>query len=407
MSIVSHSDQLFTRALRTIPWGTQTNAKRPWPSLSGVMPSFIERGDGCRLYDVDGRAYIDYRAALGPILLGYCYPQVDQAVAKQLQKGVLFSMASPIEIDVAEAIAATLPWAEKVRFLKTGADASSAALRVARAYTGRSKFISCSYHGWHDNFAAAAQGISRGVPEMLNECIYSVAYGDHVAVERILMQDSSDIAAIFVVPYDLGPNVDGPFLRRIRELATAHSVLLIFDEILTGFRLAKGGGAEYFSVEPDLIVIAKAMANGYPLAAFGGKNQYMAVLDSDQVLITTTYAGETLSLAACQATLAMLNEQPVIEHIWRQGQRLMQGLEEAGQSAGIPVHARGLPPCSMLTFEVKDNALKTRLRDSFFREMFKQGIFPNPNWFITYSHTQVDIDETIEKAGKAFRLVEA
>jgi glutamate-1-semialdehyde aminotransferase len=401
----SKSEELFARALRTIPWGTQTNSKRPKPALAGVMPAFIERGQGCRVYDVDGNEYIDYRAALGPILLGYCYPAVDRAVAAQLAKGVIFSMASPVEIEVAEAIAALLPWAEKVRFTKTGADASSAALRIARAYTGRAKFLSCSYHGWHDQFAAAAQGIGRGVPEVLNEYVYSIPYGDAAAAERILAEQGADIAAIFTVPYDLGPHPSDAFLRRLRELATAHGALLIFDEIVTGFRLAKGGGAEYFGVEPDLVVVAKALANGFPLAAFCGKREVMAVLDTDQVLITTTYAGETLSLAASVATLAILRDEPVIEHIWRLGQRLMQGLEQAGRDAGLPVRVYGLPPCSTLAFDVEDAAAQNQLRDHFFGELFRQGIFPNVNWFITYSHTQADIDETIEKAKTAFHRI--
>ena len=399
----SLSEQLYARALRTIPWGTQTNAKRPQPAMAGAMPLFIERAKGSRMWDVEGREFVDFRAALGPIILGYCDPRVDEAAKRQIDKGVQFSMASPIEMEVAEAIRGIMPWAEKVRFLKTGADAASAALRIARAYTGRNKFISCGYHGWHDSFAASDPGHNRGVPLGLRDYVYPIAYGDYQAAQKALSEDGADIAAILTLPYDLGPDTSGTFLRKLREMATANGSLLIFDEIITGFRLANGGGGEYFGVAPDLVVLGKAMANGYPLTAFAGKSEYMSVLDESGVFISTTYAGEAVSLAACQATLAILASEPVMKHIWEMGHRLMTGLVEAGKLAGVPLRSYGLAPCSNLTFDI-DNAQEAAvLRDGFYRGLFLKGVFPNSPWFITYAHTASDIDETIEKATTALR----
>jgi glutamate-1-semialdehyde 2,1-aminomutase len=407
MASVSSSDPLFVRALRTIPWGTQTNAKRPQPAMDGAMPAFIERASGSRMYSPDGREFIDYRAALGPIVLGYCYPAVDRAVRAQLEKGVLFSMASPVEMQAAESVAAMVPGAERVRFLKSGADASAAALRMARAYTGRAKFISCGYHGWHDTFAAARQGLDRGVPSEMRQYEYTIRYGDAEAAERVMAEHGNEIAAIFTVPYDLGDEGDREFLARLKQAAKKNGSLLIYDEIITGFRLAPGGGSAYFDVTPDLLVLGKAMANGFPVAAFAGSSAVMGLLDQDRVLITTTYAGEALSLAACQATLQVMRDEPVHEHIWRVGKAFMSGMEEAGRLADVPLHAFGLPPVSGLTITGVDTEKCNAAMQAFNREMYLQGIFANGNWFISYSHSEADIAQTLEKAVVALKAARA
>lgn len=296
-----------------MPWGTQTNAKRPDPALQDVMPLFIEQAEGCRMQDVEGRWFIDYRMALGPILLGYKHPAVDKAVQAQMKKGVLFSMASPLEVEVAEALIAMVPELEQVRFMKTGNDANSAAVRLARAFTGRDHLVTCGYHGYSDWFACG-QGDAptwcpregNGVPAALDALVTRLRYGDIDAAEQVFAERGDDIAAVLMVPYDWGPTVAHDFVHRLRDLTHRYGTLLIFDQVLTGFRLAEGGAQAYFGVAPDLSTFAKALANGYPLSAYGGRRDVMETLYN--VILTTTYAGETLSLAAASATLKTLRD---------------------------------------------------------------------------------------------------
>ena len=403
------SQQLYDRARRLMPWGTQTNAKRPDEALTGLMPFFIERADGCRIQDVEGRWYIDYRAALGPIILGYRHPAVEAAVRAQMDKGVLFSMASPIEADVAEVLTALVPGLEQVRFMKTGNDANSAAVRLARAFTGRDHLVTCSYHGYGDWFACGEgegptwytrQG--NGVPAALDALVTRIAYGDTAAAEALFARKGDQIAAMIMVPADWCGVADAGFVHRMRALTEQHGALLIFDEILTGFRLALGGGREYFGVTPDLSTYAKALANGYPLSAFGGRRDVMQKLYD--VLITTTYAGETLSLAAAKATLEILRDEPVIEHLWAMGTRLQQGFDAAAQRLGLSTRAIGLPPA--VQFHLSDEAeTNEAAHHVFFRELYRRGIFAARPFLLSYAHQNTDIDETIGAMEEALAVV--
>lgn len=404
------NDALYRRAVALMPWGTQTNAKRLDPALADVMPAFIERAEGCRMQSADGRWFIDYRAALGPILLGYRHSAVDAAVRAQLEKGVLFSMASPLEVALAEALTACLPGVDQVRFMKTGNAANLCAVRLARAYTGRDHLVTCGYHGHGDWFACGTgapgwwTGGTTGVPKALDALVTRIPYGDVAAAEQVFATHGAQIAALLMVPYDWGPQADEPFVRRMRELATAHGTVLIFDQVLTGFRLALGGAQEYFGVVPDLTTYAKALANGYPLAAYGGQRAVMQMLD--QVTLTTTYAGETLSLAAALATLKVLQTEPVLDHIWQMGRRLMDGFDALAQRLNHPARAYGLPPAPGLRFD-PDAAQDQALRTAFYRALLEQGIFPNTPWLITYAHQPADIDETLAAMEKALNALPA
>ena len=406
---MTHSQQLYERARRLIPWGTQTNAKRPDEALAGIMPFFIDRADGCRIQDVDGRWYIDYRAALGPIILGYRHPVVDAAVRAQLENGVLFSMASPLEADVAELLRAVVPGLEQVRFMKTGNDANSAAVRLARAFTGRDHLVTCGYHGYSDWFACG-QGKAttwcprdgNGVPTALDALVTRIAYGDTETAEDLFARKGEEIAAMIMVPYDWGDTVARDFVRRMRVLTEQHGALLIFDEVLTGFRLALGGGRDYFGVAPDLSTYAKALANGYPLSAFGGRRDVMATLYD--VIITTTYAGETLSLAAAHATLQTLRDEPVIEHLWMMGARLQAGFDAAALALGLAARTIGLPPA--VQFHFSDHAeTDAAAHHAFFRELYRQGIFAARPFLLSYAHQDEDVDETLAAMEAAMAIV--
>lgn len=408
---MNRSKTLFERSKHLIPWGTQTNSKRPDPSMIDVMPSFIEEADGCRIRDVDGRWYVDYRSALGPIILGYRHPAVDDAVRSQMNRGVLFSMASPLEVEVAEFLVDHLPGVDQLHFVKTGENANAAAIRLARAFTARDHIVTCGYHGHSDWFSCGegkeplwTRREGNGVPAALDAFVSRLPYGDIEEAERIFRERGDRIAAVIMVPYDWNEHVERDFVHRMHALAATHGALLIFDEVLTGFRLARGGAREYFGVIPDLSTYAKAIANGYPLAAYGGRGEVMDKLYD--VTLTSTYAGETLSLAAAAATLRIIFEEPVIEHVWAMGERLRDGFHQAARSRGLSFRAFGLPPAVQFRFDT-DAHRNEEMRQTFFRELYRRGIFAARPFLLSYAHREQDVDETVEAMAGALDILAA
>ncbi len=396
----TESERHYQEALKLIPWGTQTNAKRPVEEFAGVMPYYIKRGKGCRIWDIDDREFIDYRLSLGPVILGYCYPEVDEAVQRQLKNGVLFSMASPLELDLAKLITECVPCAEMVRFMKTGEDANSCLIRIARAYTGRDMIVTCGYHGYPDWFSTAGSP-GNGVPSVMKDYVQELRWGDLGNAEKVIRQYGEKIACVITVPYDFCENTSGDFVKLLRDLTQEYGILLIFDEVLTGFRLSLGGAQEYFGVTPDLASFAKAMANGYPISAYTGKREYMEKLND--FVLTTTYGGETLSLAAAIATINLMKREPVHKQIWAMGRRLMDGLDMIAHDLDVEAHAAGLPPASFLKFSGANDKKNARLDFLFRRELYREGIFASVRWFISYSHKEQDIDETLERSRKALK----
>lgn len=394
------SDKLFQEALKLMPWGTQTNAKRPYPQFDDTMPKFIERGKGCRLWDMEGKEYIDFRLALGPVTLGYCYDEVDDAVRAQMSKGVLFSMASPIELELARILHETIPNAEMVRFMKTGEDANLCNVRIARAYTQREMILTSGYHGYPDWFAVDASPIN-GVPAILKDYAKIIPWGDFDEAERLIRQYKERIACVVSIPYDMNEDTSGAYIKHLRTLTQEYGILLVLDEVWTGFRLAYGGAQELFGVEADLVSYAKAMANGYPLSSFVGKRQYLETLNSFRM--TTTYAGETLSIAAAIATLKIMKRDRVHDHLNAMGRKLMDGFNRLAAEYGIEASAAGLPVSPYLKFATQDKAYNERLEYLWFRELFREGVFVILRWFICYSHKESDIDEALEKARRALK----
>lgn len=392
---MTKNEKYLAQALELIPWGTQTGAKRHSAEMGEAMPAFIDRAKGCRMWDLDGREYIDYRCSLGPIILGYCYQEVDDAVRAQMEKGSIFSMASPIELEVARLVHDMVPCAEMVRFMKTGADANMCSVRIARAVTGRERIVIRGYHGYHDYFLPAQQG----VPQAVRDLVHAVPDNDVEKLREVFRTNGERIAAMLMEPYGWGDDTSGAFAREARRLTTQYGALLIFDEVLTGFRLAKGGAQEYFGVVPDLASFAKAVANGYPVSVYCGKRQYMSKLN--EITLTTTYAGDAISLAAAKATLTIMKREPVHKHIWAMGERLMEGMREIGRRAGVNLRASGVgvSPRFAILDEKKDR--ETALNTAWRRQLFAHGVFPH--WFVGYSHRPEDIDETIERADSALK----
>lgn len=394
------SDKHFEEALKLIPWGTQTNAKRPYPAFEGIMPKFIERGKGCRVWDMEGKEYIDFRLALGPVTLGYCFDEVDDAVRAQLAKGVLFSMASPIELECAQLVHGMVPNAGMVRFMKTGEDANLSNIRIARAYTKRDMILMSGYHGYPDWFATE-DSPTNGVPEFMKDYVKIIPWGNCAEAERLINAYGERVACVISIPYDFNEDTSGDYIRFLRAKTREFGILLVMDEVLTGFRLAKGGAQEYFGVEPDLASYAKAIANGFPLSAYVGKKEYMETLY--RFKMTTTYAGEALSIAAGIATMKIMQREDVHGHIRAMGERLMVGFNRIAREVGIEGRAAGLPVAPFLKFISADPTFHGRLEYLWHRELYREGIFINPRWFISYSHKAADIDEALDKAGRALR----
>jgi glutamate-1-semialdehyde 2,1-aminomutase len=397
---VRPSDEHFQRALRVIPWGTQTNAKRPYPAFEETMPKFIVRGKGCRLWDMEGKEYIDFRLALGPVTLGYCYDEVDDAVRAQMQKGVLFSMASPIEVELAELVHSMVPNAEMVRFMKTGEDANLSSIRIARAYMKRDMILISGYHGYPDWFQTE-DAPNNGVPLFMKEYVKVIPWGDCETAEKLIARYADRLACVISVPYDFNEDTTGNYIRFLRAKTREYGILLVIDEILTGFRLAPGGAQEFFGVEADLAGYAKAIANGYPLSSYVGKKQYMEKLYDFRM--TTTYAGEALSIAAAIATLKIMKREPVHEHLRTMGRRLMDGFAAMARELSIEAQPAGLPVAPWLKFIHPDPGYHARLEFLWHRELYREGIFANPRWFISYSHKAADIDEALDKARRALQ----
>jgi glutamate-1-semialdehyde aminotransferase len=394
------SDAHFEAALKLIPWGTQTNAKRPFPQFDETMPKFIVRGKGCRIWDMEGKEYIDYRLALGPVTLGYCYDEVDDAVREQMKNGVLFSMASPIELELAQVIHEVVPNAEMVRFMKTGEDANLSNIRIARSYTKRDMILMSGYHGYPDWFATE-DSPNNGVPEFLKEYVKIIPWGNCEIAEELIKKYHERLACVISIPYDMGEDVNGTFIKHIRKVTKEYGVLLVLDEVWTGFRLALGGAQEFFGVDADLASYAKAMANGYPISTYVGKREYLQSLN--RFKMTTTYAGETLSITAALATLRIMQREKVHDHLFAMGRRLMEGFNAIVRELGVEGYAAGLPPSTYIQFNTPDPAYNARVEYLWFRELFREGIFVILRWFISYSHKASDIDESLEKARRALK----
>jgi glutamate-1-semialdehyde-2,1-aminomutase len=386
---------LLERARRVLPGITQTYSKAPDQHVEGVYPVFLERGEGCRVTDLDGNVYIDYPCALGPMILGYGDPEVDAAAAERVHAGTCFSLGHRLEVDVAEALVEMVPGAEMVRFLKTGSEATTAAVRLARAATGRDHVAMCGYHGWHD-WCIGHTTRSAGVPIAVRELTHQWKYNDLDSLRAVFGAHPGEVAAVVMEPVGVEPPIPG-FLEGVRALVDEHGAALIFDEVITGFRLAPGGAQEYFGVVPDLATFGKAMANGYPLAAVAGKAALMELIAST-VFISSTFGGDTVSLAASLATLRRIRAGGVIEHLWRQGARVMEGFNALASEYEVPAQMIGLAPRRVIVFQPAGGADANGLKGLVWQECLDRGVLMGNANFISLAHD----DEAVEATLAAF-----
>jgi len=305
----TNSEALLSRALESIPLGSQTFSKSKVQFPYGVSPFFIEKGKGSHVWDVDGNEYVDFMNGLLSVSIGYNDPEVTRAVQSQIENGVTFSLPHRLEIEVSELLIDMIPCAEMVRFGKNGSDATSAAIRLARAFTGRDHVCVCGYHGWQDWYIGSTSR-SLGVPESTQNLTHVFKYNDISSLEEIFSANQGDIAAVIIEPM----NVEYPkddFLKKVKELAHKNGALLIFDETITGCRFAKGGGQELFNVIPDLATFGKGIGNGFPLSAVVGRRDIMLLMED--IFYSGTFSGETASLAAAKVVLEKIRDESVVE----------------------------------------------------------------------------------------------
>jgi len=345
------------------------------------------------LWDVDGNEYVDFINALAAVSLGYDDPDVTAAVTAQLSKGILYSLSHELEALVAEQIVAMVPSAEMVRFGKNGSDATAGAIRVARAFTGRDLVLVGGYHGWQDWYIGATTR-NKGVPAATSALTRRFPVNNAEALEAVLSENRDKVAAIILEPAGAElPSVE--YLRRVRELATAHGAVLVFDEMITGFRFANGGAQEFFDVTPDLTTLGKGLANGYPLSAVCGRRDIM--MEMEEVFFSFTMGGETLSLAAALATLRKLAREPVIATMRSRGGRIMQGLRDlvAKYGASDFIRVSGDPTWSFVLLADGSTATSFELKTLLLQELFARGILSLGTHNMSYAHTEGDVDRLL------------
>lgn len=391
------------RLENTLPFGSSCGSKAA--CLTPEEPAAIIRGKGCRTWDADGRDYVDFKNALGPITLGYQYPAVDEAIKAQLEKGILFSAPAPLEAEVSEMLCDIVPCAEQAAFLKTGGEACSAVIRLARAYTGRDHVIQIGYNGWLNTLGHGARVLPSmdtivgaslpGVPAVLSETHHVAAWNDEKTITELFDEFHGKIAAVIVAMDYAEPAAGATFYPFLRQITEKNGALLIFDEIVTGFRVALGGVQEYFGVMPDLAVFAKGIANGMPLSAYMGKREIMKMLArGGGVVVSSTYGGEALSLAACKAVIQTYQEHNVVQHMWDHGSYLWDKLNDLFKKYSYKLEVKGFPCCKF--FKPTAGASGSEKND-FFRACFGNGVALYNTSYINFSHQYADLDEALQR----------
>lgn len=404
---LTKSMKMFEDAQTLVPGGV-AGIRRPYNFVPGEYPIFFESGKAGHVTDVDGNEYIDYLCSYGPIIIGYREPEIDEAVYAQVKdKGFCFSLTQPVQNLLAQKMTELIPSCEMVAFVKTGSDATSTAIRVARGYTGRSKVARCGYHGWHD-WCVEVKG---GVLEKTYEDIYEFHYNDLDELEDLLKVHGSDMAAIIVTPvgHPLAHEVQMPkpgYLEGVRALADKYGSVLIFDEIRSGFRCSLGGAQKYFGVTPDLSTFGKAMANGYAISALVGKREFMSML-ADKVFLSSTYFPNSDSQIAALKTIEFLEREKALDVIHDKGTRFGAKVEKVCAESGLPVQFSGAPWMPFITFNPDPDKRYKVARPAFYTELIRRGVFLQPfhHGYICFRHTEEDLDYTVQAIKDSFQEV--
>ena len=420
------SEELFDRAVKVIPGGVNSPV-RAYGAI-GIAPRFIDRADGCHIYDVDGKEYVDYIDSWGPMILGHNFPEVKESVLKACEKGLSFGCATAIEVEMAEFICGHIPHVDMVRMVNSGTEAVMSAVRVARGFTGKNKIIKFAgcYHGHSDAMlVSAGSGVmtsgvpdSAGVPKGCTEDTMTAVYNDLDSVRALMEQADGQTAAVIVEAVGANMGVVPPkkgFLEGLRKLCDEYGALLIFDEVITGFRLAFGGAAEYFGVTPDLVTYGKIIGAGMPVGAYGGRREIMELVSPvGKVYQAGTLSGNPIAMAAGLTQLKYLYEhQEIYKDLEEKGKRLYGGMEKILAEKNLPYHINYVSSLGSLFFteqEVVDytsaKSSDTKAFSEYFKGMLAQGIHMAPSqfeaMFLSVAHTDEIIDQTLEAVRNYF-----
>ncbi|HHQ4464038.1 TPA: aminotransferase class III-fold pyridoxal phosphate-dependent enzyme [Aeromonas veronii] len=384
-----HSLALSARAEQSIPLGSQTFSKSRLCFPYGAAPLFIERGNGAHVWDVDGNEYLDFASGLLAISLGYCDPDVNEAVMEQLSLGSIFSLPHRLETEVAEQLIELIPCAEMVRFGKNGTDATSACIRLSRAVTGRERVAVCGYHGWQDWYIGSTTR-HLGVPECVRELTHRFDYNDLASLQCLLEAHPGEFAAVILEPMNVTwPTPD--FLPGLRQLCDAHGALLIFDETITGFRYHLGGAQSLFGVTPDLAAFGKGMANGFPISAVVGRRQYMKRMED--IFFSGTFGGDVIALAAANAVIKKMRRLDVPKRLAERGQQVLDGLDSLLKEIDAPdwLHTAGHPSWSFLLVADSVNHSTWLLKSYLIQELCKRGILTLGSHNMNLAHSEQDV----------------
>jgi len=390
---LENSEELFNEALKLIPGGV-AGIRRPYNFVPGEYPIFFESARGGRVTDVDGNEYIDMLCAYGPIIIGHREEEIDNAVIDQIRdKGFCFSLTQKYQNKLARKLRELIPCAEMTAFVKTGSDATSVAIRVARAYTNRVKVIRCGYHGWHD-WCVEVKG---GIPEKLYEDVFEFHYNELDELKDLMKKHGEGGACIIITPvgHPLAEPVEAPkqgFLEGVKEIAHKYGSVLVFDEIRSGFRCSIGGAQKVYGVTPDLSTFGKAMANGYSISCVVGKADIMKVL-ADKVFLSSTFFPNSLEYIAALKTIEILERDHILDNIFDKGIRFLKEVKKVIDNSGVNAHLSGIPQMPFITFPRDEKKLYKELRTEFYTQLIRRKVFLQPyhHGYIAYRHSESDL----------------
>jgi glutamate-1-semialdehyde 2,1-aminomutase len=381
---------MLDRSLETVPLGSQTFSKSYLTYPEGQAPLFLDHGKGCRVTDVDGNEYVDFVSGLLPVILGYSDPDVDGAVIEQIGRGVTLSLATRLEMDLAELLVEIVPCAEMARFGKNGSDATAGAVRLARAFTNRDRVAVCGYHGWQDWFIGTTPR-NRGVPRAVQELTHPFPYNDLDALSTLLKTHQGEFACVIMEAMNAVEPLPG-YLEGVRDIAHEHGALFVIDEIITGFRFALGGAQELFGVTPDLATLGKGMGNGYAISAVVGRADIMQLME--EIFFSFTAGGETIGLTAALATIRKIRDENVVPYLWRNGKRVRAALVKrlAALQLDNAIVPAGKPPWLLLSFRDTASCTAWQIKTLFMQEMLLRGVLIQSGHNFSYAHGDTDIE---------------
>ena len=407
---MSKNEEYCKKAHMLIPAGAHTYSRTD-EVFPGNAPKVIERSKGVYTWDVDGNKYIDYGMACRSVTVGYDYDRISEAAIRQIHNGNTATKASKIEVEAAQEMCNLFPWVEMIKFAKNGSTVTSAATKLARAYTGRKYIARCREHSFfsYDDWFIGSTVMNSGIPQEIQDLTLQFSFNDIDSVKKLFDEYKSEIAALIMEPCDTEEPIND-FLQKVRKLCTDYGVVYILDEMITGFRWDLLGACRYYGVEPDLVTFGKGMANGFSVAALGGKREIMDLggltPGKERVfLISTTHGAEMSSLGALVETIHVYKELNVTEHIWNMGSRLVRGLNEIASEYSLQeyFYIQGADCSPNFVVCNKDKQPSLEYRTVFCQELVKQGILM-PYIAIAYEHTEKEISDTLEAAREAMKV---